>query len=501
MTDTSAYNGIRAKQVNQVNSAEGQAYTAYSTPDYFLTSESAFAPKRSGNNVRFFTTGDDYFKDVAAAIDEANETIFITGWQINYDVLLDGQRTLWQCLHQALTRKPQLRAYVAPWLSPSGSLGTFDVDTMLAIFQLNAGLQNGPRAFCVPATQQSDMGGLGVAFSHHQKSVVIDNRVGYVGGIDLAYGRRDDNNFSLDATTRKGNDARNPCIPQLGWMEIEDHVSRNGLIMAALLDLSKASLGGPTPSRAEVINSFNYVIDFFSSPRSPVLQSIVDGVDRIQDAAAGLSDAITEIKYKVLEHNIRSIAKLIESSLNDFEIAPQLRQEIQRWLSQLQVVQGNITESLRVKSSYLIAKWSYETGIGRTFAALFNGGYNTIPEHAIQPVSELATTVFWHLHNRLQTQAASNEEAFPYLLEYPQPLASADNSCLAPDQPRMPWQDVHCRIEGPSVYDLSRNFIDRWNSQQAYLANSPPFQNTTLVKKALDTIATWINQLLGGCRS
>ena len=84
MTDTSAYNGIRAKQVNQVNSAEGQAYTAYSTPDYFLTSESAFAPKRSGNNVRFFTTGDDYFKDVAAAIDEANEKIFITGYHASY---------------------------------------------------------------------------------------------------------------------------------------------------------------------------------------------------------------------------------------------------------------------------------------------------------------------------------------------------------------------------------------------------------------------------------
>jgi hypothetical protein len=38
------------------------------------------------------------------------------------------------------------------------------------------------------------------------------------------------------------------------------------------------------------------------------------------------------------------------------------------------------------------------------------------------------------------------------------------------DQPRMPWQDVHCRIEGPSVYDLSMNFIRRWNSlQKAYL--------------------------------
>tara|TARA_R110000764_G_scaffold138885_6_gene226733 strand:+ start:899 stop:4111 length:3213 start_codon:yes stop_codon:yes gene_type:complete len=496
MTNNNAYNGMRAKQINQINSDDGKAHAAYSAPDYFISSESAFAPKRSGNEVRFFTTGDDYFKDVASAIDEAKKTIFITGWQINYDVLLDGRRTLWQCLHQALTRKPQLRVYVAPWLSPSGSLGTFDVDTMLAMFQLNAGLQNGPRAFCVPATQQSDMGGLGVAFSHHQKSVVIDNLVGYVGGIDLAYGRRDDNNFSLDASSRKGNDARNPCIPQLGWMEIEDHVSRNGLIMATLLDLSKASLGGPTPSRAEVLNSFNYVIDFFSSPRSPVLQSVIDGVDRAQDAVAGLSSAITEMKYKVWEHNIRSLSKLIEASLDDFEIDPELREQIQRWLTQLKLAQGNITESLRIKSSYLIAQWTYGTGIGRTFAALFNGGYNTIPGNVIQPVSELASTVFWHLHSLLQAQAASNEAAFPYLLEHPQPLASADNSCLAPDQPRMPWQDVHCRIEGPSVYDLSRNFIDRWNSQQAYLANSPPFQDTALVKNALDTIATWINQLL-----
>lgn len=41
---------------------------------------------------------------------------------------------------------------------------------------------------------------------------------------------------------------------------------------------------------------------------------------------------------------------------------------------------------------------------------------------------------------------------------------------LADDQPRMPWQDVHMRIEGPSVYDLSMNFIRRWNSlQKSYL--------------------------------
>ena len=44
-----------------------------------------------------------------------------------------------------------------PWLSPSGSLGTYDFETMLAVFQLNAGLEGGARAFCTPAIQQSDM--------------------------------------------------------------------------------------------------------------------------------------------------------------------------------------------------------------------------------------------------------------------------------------------------------------------------------------------------------
>lgn len=39
-----------------------------------------------------------------------------------------------------------------------------------------------------------------------------------------------------------------------------------------------------------------------------------------------------------------------------------------------------------------------------------------------------------------------------------------DLRSLRENQPRMPWQDVHSRIEGPSVMDLARNFVRRWNS-------------------------------------
>lgn len=34
-------------------------------------------------------------------------------------------------------------------------------------------------------------------WSHHEKSVVIDQKSGYLGGIDLCYGRFDNENYAL----------------------------------------------------------------------------------------------------------------------------------------------------------------------------------------------------------------------------------------------------------------------------------------------------------------
>ncbi|WP_193073843.1 phospholipase D-like domain-containing protein [Pseudomonas sp. FME51] len=498
MTETTAYNGVRAKQVNQINQQDGEALAAYSAPDFFISDDSAFAAKRTGNQVQFFTTGEDYFKDLAGAIGKAERCIFITGWQVNYDVLLDGERTLWRCLHQALTSKPQLRVYVMPWLSPGSSVGTYDIETMLAIFQLNAGLDGGPRAFCTPAIQQSDMKGLGATFSHHQKSVVIDNTLGYVGGIDLAYGRRDDNNFSLTSADRLGNDAYNPGLPKLGWMELDGHVSRTGLIMAALFDLSKPALGGPVPmpTRAQMGNSINHVLDFFRGPPLPIVQSIQQGVERFGGTLERGRRAVAELKYRFLERSIRATSELIQLVVDDLPGSPELKERLQLWLAELQRTPGNMTVALRIKSIHLINLWMSETDIGQVFRLLSGASFDTLPADLVPKVNELGSSVLWHLYGLLQEQTSDNQAPFPYLLEHAQPLSSPDNSCLAEDQPRMPWQDVHCSICGPSVYDLSRNFIDRWNGQQAYLANTPAPQDTAIVSRALETVMTWLNLLI-----
>ncbi|QYF92756.1 hypothetical protein KY495_18795 [Massilia sp. PAMC28688] len=182
----------------------------------------AFAPLRQNNKVRFFTTGKEYFKVVCAAMLSAKSSIFIAGWQVNWDVELTPGMRLLDVLHNRVQSSDKFRVFVMPWLSPKIGLDTLDLETMLAVFHLNAGRKT-MQAMCCPAGGQSDLIGTeGAAFSHHQKLVVIDNKIAYIGGIDLAYGRCDDERFSLNHEGRRLNERYNPGIPALQAVRAED---------------------------------------------------------------------------------------------------------------------------------------------------------------------------------------------------------------------------------------------------------------------------------------
>src|SRR5690606_15896865 len=172
--------GFRSRQLDQLNSAEGEPLCATSAPDWFIRPDPRFGPpyarKRAGNNVRFFTNGDDYFKDVAAAISNARHSIYISGWQINYEVRLDGDKRLWDCLAEALRKNDKPDIYLMPWLSPKAGVDTGDLEPMLASFLRNAGLEQ-RHVWCMPAIHQSDMDRLATFFSQHPKMVVIDNQI------------------------------------------------------------------------------------------------------------------------------------------------------------------------------------------------------------------------------------------------------------------------------------------------------------------------------------
>ncbi|WP_369991192.1 phospholipase D-like domain-containing protein [Pseudomonas xanthosomatis] len=500
-TDLPPYNGVRHKEVTQIISADGRPLKAVSAPDFFIRGANTFAPVRSGNRVRFFTSGHGYYQDLAQAIDQAQASIFITGWQVNHDVLLDGKRSLWQCLRAALKSKPALKVYVLPWLSPMPSLGTHDFETMLAVFHLNVGLGRA-RAFCLPAIQQSDMKGLGAVFSHHQKSVVVDNQVGYVGGIDLAYGRCDDHRFSLDASARRGRDAYNPCIPHLGWMDMDKHVSRAGLLLATVLDLSlpafripigKTGLSIPVPAD-RLLNASAWLRDLAISPMHPVLAWLVKAGSSFKELIGAITHPLEAGKQYLTDAAIRQVAALIRHNWQRLPLAEPLKSQAEAWLQQVEAAQGDLSIALRLQSHLLINQWLGNTDLGRMVALLCDKGFDAMPADKAQwlnGIGETASALLMHLYTLLQQRVASHRAPYRYLTHDPQPLGSPDHRTLAADQPRMPWQDVHSRIEGPSVYDLSRNFIDRWNGQQAYLAQTPTLYKTDAVIALME----WLNRL------
>ena len=582
-------NGFQPRQLDQINTSEGQPLCATSAPDWFIRPDSRygapFAPKRQGNKVKFFTTGDAYFKDVAAAIVNAKKSIFITGWQINYEVRLDGDKRLWDCLAEALRKNDKPDIYIMPWLSPKAGVDTGDFETMLAAFILNAGLEE-RKVWCMPAIQQSDMDNLGTFFSHHQKLVVIDNEIAYTGGIDLAYGRRDDNNFRLGADGRTARELYNPCIPPIKTIPSHQQypfMTTFELLGAALMEgdeLSKAQrwLWGNLDN--DQVNALRQkkqsAVDWLADKAKYGLRMIAagtayatggamdfanfiqeqftpEGIEKWKQTLTGwhqtLGDIIAAIhdeantlertdstlsrwleETRALQHDVgnwlaraeqqqhlspEETAKLhenadrlyarisgwleraqqqlpqirphtqaisarlqqavsrLEQQLSDWHkaYAPELdrlQQELVTWAQKIKQNAQRITAEQLDQGSALLSAWSEQTGAGSFVAWLRDTPTPVITAQAMEEFDAIATPFLLYVHSVLDRMSDAQEmEPYSYLADPNTLLIPPGGAMLDPErQPRMPWHDVQVRVEGTAVEDMSRNFVDRWNSIQ-----------------------------------
>jgi phospholipase D1/2 len=212
-------------------------FTAQLTPDTITTIsgqyfdlDQPFAVPRYQNECTPYTTGRDYMKAVADAIRGAKKFIFITGWQLDYDVELDNRGDpkhpgrLSELLADALQRGVHVR--ILCYDSIARVLDTHDDNTQAILSKLDKGkgslqvmLQNPNTGRAASADIDLENPNYKVKdsntfFSHHQKSVVVDGHVAFLGGLDLAYGRWDTNAFDvvIDRSLHVINDAYNMQI-------------------------------------------------------------------------------------------------------------------------------------------------------------------------------------------------------------------------------------------------------------------------------------------------
>lgn len=190
--------------------------TLTSVTGQYFDLEKPFAFPRYGNSCTAYTSGREYFKAVADAIRSAQSFIMITDWQLDYDVELDQRGLpghpgrLSELLADAIQRGVHIRIIL--YDSIKAAVDTHDESSQDTLSKLPKGkgsisvlLENqntGRKTFSADS---------GWMFSHHQKSIVVDGRIGFLGGLDLAYGRWDTNAFDvvINPTLRIINDAYN----------------------------------------------------------------------------------------------------------------------------------------------------------------------------------------------------------------------------------------------------------------------------------------------------
>ncbi|KAG7457129.1 hypothetical protein MATL_G00243220 [Megalops atlanticus] len=153
----------------------------------------SFAREEENIPAKWYVNGKTYMEDVANALEEAREEIFITDWWLSPEIFLkrpvvEGNRWRLDCI---LKRKAQqgVRIYVMLYKEVELALGINSEYSKRTLMHLHPNI----KVMRHPDHVSSSV----YLWAHHEKIIVIDQSVAFVGGIDLAYGRWDDREHRL----------------------------------------------------------------------------------------------------------------------------------------------------------------------------------------------------------------------------------------------------------------------------------------------------------------
>ena len=208
-----------------------QEYTSTVTDDIWLydineqNNRNNFAEPIHNNSVKSYVQSYEYFQDLLTAMRSAENEIYITGWQVNWDAMLTPDLRLVDILLEVTKNNENLKIFILPW-DDCSPVETYDNEAKIVLRNyINEYI--GREAIAVRLhSSNNDEPGYSLAtkqfFSHHQKCVIIDKKIAFVGGIDLAYGRYS-HGYKLDpnADERKVANRYNPCIVPMDKPEKE----------------------------------------------------------------------------------------------------------------------------------------------------------------------------------------------------------------------------------------------------------------------------------------
>lgn len=170
----------------------------------------SFAPTRYRQSFEWIVDCKDYFEKVADALEAAETQIFIHGWWVSPEVYLKRpvEGNLKWRLDQILKRKAEqgIDIYIIIFKELAISLPIDSNHTKQTL--------NGLHPRIKVQRYPDQFGGGPLYWAMHEKIVIIDQKIGFAGGLDLAYGRYDtlDHKPIGSDEVWPGVDYANPCV-------------------------------------------------------------------------------------------------------------------------------------------------------------------------------------------------------------------------------------------------------------------------------------------------
>ena len=184
----------------------------------------SYAIEKPMNLCHWFVDGKSYFEDLYEKLLNAKETVFITDWWLSPEVYLirpvnegiyleiDQKKASIDEIKQ-LTRLMDVlnkvaeigvKVYIQVYCECSLALTLNSKHSEDAIIKLNKKIQ----------VIRHPKDALDLLWSHHEKLVIIDQMIGYVGGLDLCWGRYDTNDHPL---IEEENNEKNYLFPGIDY--------------------------------------------------------------------------------------------------------------------------------------------------------------------------------------------------------------------------------------------------------------------------------------------
>uniref|UniRef100_A0A3Q2UVI5 Phospholipase n=1 Tax=Haplochromis burtoni TaxID=8153 RepID=A0A3Q2UVI5_HAPBU len=163
------------------------------TCDFLKTQRfEGFAPPRENTLTKWYVNGSGYFADLADALEQAKEEIFITDWWLSPEVFLKRPATnyYWR-LDEILKRKAEMGVKVCVLLykEVEMALGINSEHSKRTLMNMHPNIK--------VMRHPDHVSSVVFLWAHHEKMVAIDQTVAFVGGLDLAFGRWDDSQYHL----------------------------------------------------------------------------------------------------------------------------------------------------------------------------------------------------------------------------------------------------------------------------------------------------------------